>query len=302
MDAAVRFITRSSCDLCGAKKKEALLAVNFCDPAIFDFLESYYQGRIAKSVLTGAQYELVKCTVCGFIWQTQILNDPGMAKLYGDWISSEDSLKKKQGASLSLYAGYAREVKAIPHLLGRKYPFDVKVVDYGMGWGRWCLTAKSFGLNVVGVDLSDERIRLGRQNGIEVVRDATELTPATVDFINAEQVFEHVPHPRKTLETLLESLTPGGVIRISVPNGRRIEARVRNPAWKAAKDAAHPLEHINIFTNRSLKQLGQRVGMKVIGHPFLLSGRRGLRSYIRGILGKYYQECLGTCLYFRKAG
>jgi hypothetical protein len=33
----------------------------------------------------------------------------------------------------------------------------------------------------------------------------------------------------------------------------------------------------------------------------LLTGKKGSSSYVRAILRKYYQQCLGTCLYFRKA-
>jgi len=133
------------------------------------------------------------------------------------------------------------------------------------------------------------------------VGDVQDLMPESIHFINAEQVFEHIPQPRKTLEGLAERLVPGGVIRISVPNGRSVEAAVKNPAWKAAKDPAHPLEHINIFTHRTLRELGQFAGMAVIAHPFLVSGKKCSSSAIRAVLRKYYQQCLGTCLYFRKS-
>jgi len=301
MEGDIRFVTRSGCELCGAEEKKVLVSMGFSDAAVFNFLKSYYQGNISKDILKGAKYEIVKCRKCGFIWQSQILNDQGMEKLYSEWISPQDSFQKKQRAGLPLYSGYAGEVEAIPLLVRREYPSEINVLDYGMGWGRWCLMAKAFGLNVTGVELSDERIRLCRKNDIRVVGDVQELMPESIHFINAEQVFEHIPQPRKTLETLAGRLAPGGVIRISVPNGRRVETEVRNPAWKAAKDAAHPLEHINIFTHRTLGELGQFAGMKVIGHPFLLNGKKGSRSYVRAILRKYYQQCLGTCLYFRKA-
>lgn len=169
-----------------------------------------------------------------------------------------------------------------------------------MGWGYWLLMAKAFGLNVMGFDLSVERADLCHENGIKVVRDLKKLAPGSIDFINAEQVFEHIPNPRETLESLVQSLAEGGVIRIAVPNGGGVETQARNPGWKAAKGAAHPLEHINIFTHRTLRRLGQLTGLQVIDQPFLLGGRRGMKSYIRGILGKYYRQYLGTTIYFRK--
>jgi SAM-dependent methyltransferase len=296
----ITFQTRATCELCGSNPKTILLSRDFTDPAVWQFVESYYQGRIPKTILAEAKYELAKCTVCGFIWQTQILNDEGMQALYGEWISADDSLKKKKTADLSMYSAYARQVEIIPSLVGQKSPTQVTVLDYGMGWGYWCLMAKAFGLNIMGFELSAERAHFCRKHEIEVVEDLEKLEPRSIDFINAEQVFEHLPNPRETLESLVQSLVHGGVVRISVPDGRSVETKVKNPAWKAAKDASHPLEHVNSFTNRTLRRLGQLVGLQVIDQPFLLAGRRGVKSYIRGILGKYYQQYLGTSLYFRK--
>ena len=184
MDCDVAFITRSGCELCAADKKRILLSTDFTEPAVWEFIESYYQNRVPKSLLSSGSYELAKCEACGFIWQTQILNEGGLRKLYGEWISSADSFKKKKNAALSLYSKYAREVEIIPHLLGRQYPAEINVVDYGMGWGHWCLMGKAFGLNVMGVDLSDERTCVGHKSGIEVVSDPTQLSPRQVFILS----------------------------------------------------------------------------------------------------------------------
>jgi 2-polyprenyl-3-methyl-5-hydroxy-6-metoxy-1,4-benzoquinol methylase len=296
----VTFETRSACELCGDHRRSVLFTKSFTDPIIWKFLESYYQGRIPKSILVGGKYELVKCNGCEFIWQTQILNDQGMHKLYSEWISSEESLRKKKCADISMYSGYAREVEAIPFLVERHCPAEITVLDYGMGWGYWCLMAKAFGFNVMGLELSIERASFATGNGIKVLGGLKQLTPGSIDFINAEQVFEHIPKPREALDVLVQCLVEGGVIRISVPDGRWVERKATSPSWKPAKDAAHPLEHINIFTHQSLRKLGQFSGLQVIAPPFLLGGRRGLESYIRAFLGKYYRQYGGTLLYFRK--
>src|ERR1700756_2480283 len=122
MEGDIRFVARPACELCGAEERKVLLSIGFSDAAVFHFLESYYRGSITKHILNGAKYEVVKCRKCGFIWQSQILNDQGMERLYSEWISPEDSFRKKQRAALSLYSGYAGEVEAIPLLLGREYP------------------------------------------------------------------------------------------------------------------------------------------------------------------------------------
>jgi len=263
-------------------------------------LDEYYEGRINKSDLTDGKYEIVKCSECGFIWQAYILNDELMEKLYSVWISSEHSLIKKKCADFSLFSGYAREVESIHRFFPSKKPFEIDVLDFGMGWRYWCLMAKAFGYNVSGFEISKKRIEFARKNGIDVIENFSEITTRKFDFINAEQVFEHIPNPLQTMRFLVHSLKNEGIIRISVPNGRGIEQELAKPRWNPSKNAIHPLEHINCFTHQTLVKFGELAGLELIRQPFLLSHRYNLKSYIKGVLGKYYRQYFGTSLYFKK--
>jgi 2-polyprenyl-3-methyl-5-hydroxy-6-metoxy-1,4-benzoquinol methylase len=92
-------------------------------------------------------------------------------------------------------------------------------------------------------------------------------------FINTEQVFEHLVDPMAELLRLASALRPGGLVRISVPNGTAVESRLSNPDWNAAKgsprslNAVAPLEHINCFNHRSLETLGVRAGLRRFTYP-----------------------------------
>ena len=156
------FVLRPRCELCGSNEKKILLSKEFTHPSIGEFLNTYYEGRISKDDLAYGKYEIVKCSKCGFIWQADILNDELIEKLYSHWISPEQSLNKKRKADISLYAAYAREVENISFLLNRK-PFEINVLDFGMGWGYWCLMAKAFGYNASGIELSTERIDFAKK-------------------------------------------------------------------------------------------------------------------------------------------
>ena len=48
------------------------------------------------------------------------------------------------------------------------------------------------------------------------------------DFINTEQVFEHISEPLETLKELKTLLKPGGIIKISVPTADDINRRLKN--------------------------------------------------------------------------
>ncbi len=293
------FIHRPNCELCASDKKTVLLSLEFTHPAVRSFLDEYYSGGIDKSDLDGGKYEICKCLNCGFVWQTYILNDEFMEKLYSVWILPRQSLDKKRCADSSLFCGYAREVEQISFLFSKK-PFEIDILDFGMGWGYWCLMAKAFGYRVSGFEISKERIEFAKKNGVEVIENLSQIARRQFDFINAEAVFEHTPQPLANLKFLVESLKNGGVMRISVPNGKGVEQKLKKNKWRPDKGPIQPLEHINCFTHQMLVKFGKLAHLELMPQPFLSGHRYGLRSHLKGFLGKYYRQYFGTSLYFKK--
>jgi 2-polyprenyl-3-methyl-5-hydroxy-6-metoxy-1,4-benzoquinol methylase len=291
------FVYRPHCELCGSSQTQSLLKKSFTDPAVWDFLTHYYQGRIEKELLVGASYEISKCLRCGFIWQASILNDDLMSKLYDTWIAADGSLKKKRAAEVPL--GYLRQAELIGRLLPDKAPANLHVLDFGMGWGYWCMAARTAGYHAVGLEISEKRLQFAREQGVEVVKQLSELRDQNFDFINADQVFEHIPQPLQTLKLLVAHLNPGGIVRIAVPDGQGIEHELARPDWRASKNSIHPLEHINCFQHKTLIHLGEYAGLSVVSQPALLTMRHGWQALARGVVARYYRRFFGTVLYFR---
>ena len=254
------FRHRLHCALCGSNKKDVLISKDFSDPSIFSFIARYYEGRIGRDILEGAEFEVLACPDCGFLWQSHILNDEMMLKLYEEWISPEQSLAKKVKAPVSLYTRYADQVRNIGFFFSER-PHDIQVLDFGMGWGTWCLMAKAFGYDVYGFEISKDRLIYARNNAIKGLDSIQALRKHRFDFINADQVFEHLPSPRDTLEELAHTLKPEGILRIAVPNGEGLDQELKMPGWKASKNAIHPLEHINCFTVGTLKVLAHSASL-----------------------------------------
>jgi SAM-dependent methyltransferase len=79
------------------------------------------------------------------------------------------------------------------------------------------------------------------------------------DFINTEQVFEHIPEPLETLRHLIKSLETNGIIKISVPTANDVDRRLKIMDWEAPIDSRNsldpvtPLEHINYFKRSSIR-------------------------------------------------
>jgi SAM-dependent methyltransferase len=270
------------------------------DPSIWQFLETYYEGRIDKSILAEGVYEISSCKACGFVWQAWVLSEDAMPLLYGKWICSKKSLEKKKFADAALFQSYANQAAAISTLVA-KPPHQTSVLDFGMGWGHWANMCKAFGYNVKGIELSHERVQYAKDMGLEVLDSLDDVNQFKFDFINSEQVFEHITEPLATLQHLCESLNEQGVIRIAVPDGAAALKPIGQPGWKAGKDALHPLEHVNCFTHTTLKQLGTAAGLDFIERPFPVrvnDRRETFLNLVAALTGR--RRSRGTSLYFRK--
>lgn len=293
--------------MCGSSRKSILVSVPYTDPRVWKFIETYYEGRVQRTDLVDVDYELAKCLECGFVWQANILSDEYMDILYHRWINPQHSISKKKHADVELYVQYSEELAGAIRYL-KKRPFEIDILDFGMGWGYWCQMAKAFGCNSWGYEISPERIVFARSNGIEVIDNLDVLPSRKFDFINLEQVLEHVNKPRDLLVLLADSLRSNGLIHIGVPNGKSIEHEVGRDDWEAKKDAVQPLEHINCFTFESLTTMAESAGLTLVKgsvrskQAFSCTWQTLLKKSLspRKLFRKARGQPGGTSLHFRK--
>ena len=319
------FVTRAACPVCTSLRGKTLLALDYCQSPLRDYLTSFYgaQGTVEFEYLEDAQYVLEECPDCNLIYQKQIPNDELMFRLYEKWLDPHRVFDKfEHSYPLSYYADYARVIHDVAAYKDR-LPATLKVLDFAMGWGNWAMMAKAFGCDVYGSELSPQRIAHAQESGIKII-SWDQIPLHQFDFINTDQVLEHVADPAGTLAHLKRALTPDGVIRVCVPDGRQIVSKLRAPIWTADKaspdslNAVAPLEHINCFTNTSLRRLGETAGLRQIVIPRMLNtspissyGRteiiayvarrtwRGPRKTTRSPTSEAGDEIVGTDMYFR---
>ncbi len=193
-----------------------------------------------------------------------------------------------------------------------KRPSELQFFDFGMGWGKWCRMAKAFGCNIYGAEVSKARIDYAKSQGIKVI-SWDDIPNHRFDFVNMEQVLEHIPEPFETLLYLKKSLKPEGLIKISVPNGSDIKNRLRVSDWAASKgsrnslNAVSPLEHINCFDHGSLIKMADLAGFEKIKIPLSIqyiysTNWRPTKRLLRNILGPLYRNMFkkSTYLFFRQ--
>ena len=200
-------LTRDTCPACKNDMVDEIYRMGYASPIMKKYLDDFYgpQGKgVEHDYLANATYLLKKCRRCKTVFQAEIFGDYLMSKLYGEWIDPALALERANSYDTNFYFNYANELMLILSYFG-KNPYELNFLDFGMGWGKWCLMAKAFGCNVAGIELSEHRKRHARAQAIEVL-DFEQLFSRKFDVINTEQVLEHIPDP---LSTLNESVTSG---------------------------------------------------------------------------------------------
>jgi len=267
------FIKRLQCPVCQSNNLNTRYSQSYENDAIKNYLDDFYnpQGGVEHVYLEGTDYSLKGCMDCNLVFQENIPNDDLMFRLYEQWIDANIVCKAQEQYPLWYHESYANQVVDLISYF-KETPNNLTFLDFGMGWGKWCLMAKAFGCKVYGLELSEARIAYAKSNGLDVLKN-TDLSKYEFDYINTDQVFEHIPKPLETLQDLIQCLKPNGVIKISVPNGNTIEKVLEHMDWNAKKgesnslNAVAPLEHINCFKSQTIKKLASQCDLELIEIP-----------------------------------
>ena len=305
------FEIREACPACESTSTKEIYRAKFNEPPISDYLNHFYnpQGGVEFEYLEGESYILNECANCGLVYQKAIANDFLMEKLYEEWIDPKIVLENKtKNRNLNDYLALAREIETI--IRHFDVPLnDLTFFDFGSGWGEWCNLAKGYGCLAFGSELSQTRIDHSRKLGVPII-PYEDIPEHRFDYINTEQVFEHIPKPLETLHYLTQSLKPNGIIKISVPNGGDIKRLLSVMDWSAPKGSENslnpvaPLEHINCFSQRSILKMTEKLGLT----PVQLSSTKNLKQIdysLRDVLSPIHDKIKhrkygSTYLFFQK--
>ena len=281
------FIERSCCPVCGGVEHKELYAEPFATGATWEFLKDYYENRLDITQMGEARYVLLRCAACKLIYQRFVLAEEGLSDLYERAIDPQASLAKRTDADESYARGLWVDSGYVMRFFSERRPEQLDVLDFGMGWGHWCVGAKRHGYNVFGAELSEVRKDYALQNGVKLCAPLEKDNDQLFDFINTDQVVEHLTDPLKILSSLAQKLRKGGVIKIFVPNSPVDYRAIKAGRWRPAKDAFHPLEHVNGFNRFSIDVLARRAGLRALTLAEMVKakGIRGLTAWTRRAIG-----------------
>jgi 2-polyprenyl-3-methyl-5-hydroxy-6-metoxy-1,4-benzoquinol methylase len=155
----------------------------------------------------------------------------------------------------------------ICHLIKARAP-GKKLLEVGSGTGDFLEFAMSKGIDVFGIEPSEDAVDIAGERGIETFKGTLEAYVAkggkTFDAVVMVNVLEHVPDPAAFVSHVHSLLNPGGLIIIRVPNDFseiQLAAHAKlgaDPWWISTPD------HINYFNFDSLDDLLGKLGFDVI--------------------------------------
>jgi 2-polyprenyl-3-methyl-5-hydroxy-6-metoxy-1,4-benzoquinol methylase len=254
----MKLLERKNCPICRSLSAHLLYKLSYKDAKLKKFLKVYYNNRLPVNLVSKYDYKLMECKYCKLIFQKFVPDKNFMIELYEKFISSKESLIKKKKNIINLKKKYHNELNLVKKILND----NVKVLEFGAGWGFWSYEAKKYGLDVSCLELSKKKINFMKNKNLNVIRNLKNKLNK-YDFIYSDQVFEHISNPKETLELLELSLTKNGYILLNFPSRFGFKSKVSNN-YLPKKDAAHPLEHINLFNRSSLKFLIKNTNLKII--------------------------------------
>jgi 2-polyprenyl-3-methyl-5-hydroxy-6-metoxy-1,4-benzoquinol methylase len=307
------------CPNCNATEYVHIITVS---PSHFVPLNHSYCGNVLEvlGVDPHEPFPIVRCRLCGFQYSQYVLTPDLLNRLYNQCIDPETSQAK-------IYRVYKRRAyvqiwTTLFYLWSegkQDETLDVRLLDYGCGWGDFMMTAQMPGLRCIGMEYDQRKIAYVKDLGFEVVDSHDDLqSAAPFDLFFCNQVLEHVSQPKMVMQKINSCLSPGAYGFVGVPDfgAENLEDAVnRFSTGGLVNKNINPWEHLNYFSPALLVTMLRDSGFRVIqpnqGNPlksFLSATRRCLRlrknrmsGRLSGMVGKTRQEtcaCIHNCTSF----
>lgn len=273
------FTPRTACPVCGGTDTKRLYTQRYDEDPVRALVDSDFsrQGVVNWGLLAGVPFEVDKCATCDLIFQVQVPDGAMLEEIYTRMISAGFLDEYERGLlTLDQFHRIAGEFTVLFEMIG-KHPADITMLDFGVGQGRWARVARGMGATVYVTEIGDDKKRLARTLGLEVIEDE-DVDRMTFDLVHTEQVLEHLVHPGRDFARLARAVAPGGLFKAAIPyRGKLEELLVTKGLPKTAMFASggakaipgeveafasiQPLEHLNAFSDATIAWLAAKHGL-----------------------------------------
>ncbi len=199
---------------------------------------------------------LVECPICDLVYASPVPSPEALARAYDD--AAFDTADEARFAARS----YADELGDLLTAL----PERRAALDIGTGEGAFLAELLELGFDdVSGVEPSRAPIEAADPLIAELIEhdvfrpDAR--PPASLSLITCFQTIEHVPDPAAMIRDAVALLEPGGMFALVCHDRRAPINRLLS-----MRSPIIDIEHVQLFSPRSVMELLRRGGLEEIGH------------------------------------
>lgn len=297
------FIRREQCLICRSSTTTNVLTQEFADDALWKSITDLWPKAIKKD-WEGVSFRVSFCPHCDLYFTESVPAEAFESRMLDRYEFTGRLPLRERTMGVEQYSRLAFECEKISSLLGKK-PHDISVLEFGSGFGHWLLMAKAFNYETTGIEIYEDRIAYAVKNGLTIHRSLGDVKDESFDFIFSNQVFEHLVDPLFHLEAVVKKLKKGGIMQIGVPYGGTIKSILKH--YNGTPDKVlGPIGHINGFTSKALRTLGEKAGLTLLSPAFMrrqyrktMVKNRNLR-YIYDIVLAQYKQNNSCYLYFQK--
>lgn len=202
----------------------------------------------------GEIWDLSRCDLCSFVFADPFPSPEFIQSLYSQ---IQDPLYDEEAE------GRGKNFVRILNYLAKLHPARGKLFDIGAATGILLALARERGWKTYGIETSTWAVQTAReQYGITLQEGGFETADTPGGFYTAVTMvdfIEHIPEPRAAIEKAFHMLVPGGTICLVTPNIESFAARLAGKNWWHFRPA-----HLGYFTRKSLAELLERAGFKII--------------------------------------
>ena len=298
------FIKRENCINCNSSNLYPLWQGKFADEPIRSFIQRCNYSEDVVKMLGEETFSLVSCRNCETTFHQHILTAEFLNILYSQWINdiqiehleAEVRTGKKSDSSFEVNRQSVKHILRLQKLRKQFASDEFRILDYGCGDGNFLMFAKVFGFHTYGIDFSSTRKERAAQAGIIIYNNLENLSTSQVNRMHCVtlfQVLEHLENPLLVLNEIANIMEDGGILIVEVPDCKGIT----QPQNFSEFCYVHPLEHINAFTPKTLKQICIQAGFVPIKR-IPTHATTSFIDIIRTEISRFIQPN-STCQYFK---
>ena len=218
---------------------------------------------LAEKDMWGIAVDSLICSQCGLVRSKNIPDPASLADFYetdykniyydttepGPYLFNSQTSRGKQFFNLIKEQNLLAEIQT--------------VFDYGCGMGGALMPFYENGMRVSGCDYGEEYLDYGRKQGLENIYhgeiDLTKTLKDSQDLVMVSHVMEHFTDTVKSMQDIIDIVTPGKYILVEVPGVFADAPYKYYPIWHLQKG------HIfNFFYKDFLAVFFKKLGLEII--------------------------------------